>query len=268
MDARGAVEAALFSAAENLKLSQIAEKTGLPESEVRTALMDLRKEYDQREGAIIIAKIGSEYRMMLRPEYSECATGFAKAEMPPGVMRTLSTIAYNQPVLQSELFKTRGPRTYDDVHRLVEMGFVAAKRSGQTMELTTTKKFSDYFGIGSTRKADIRAWIESQMSAGGEGQQERVPRATYNRLQALAVAMKCDFSMAAVCMDAEGAVASGSLIGRSRACPQRSETDGSGAASAPRSPWRWASSSESWRDPATRAPWPSHPIPGRPARPS
>ena len=30
MDARGAVEAALFSAAENLRLSQIAEKTGLP----------------------------------------------------------------------------------------------------------------------------------------------------------------------------------------------------------------------------------------------
>ncbi len=165
MDARGAVEAALFSAAENLKLSQIAEKTGLPEEEVRSALFDLRREYDQREGAIIIAKIGTEYRMMLRPEYSECASGFAKAEIPPGVMRTLSTIAYNQPVLQSELFRTRGPRTYDDVHRLVELGFVAAKRSGQTMELTTTKKFSDYFGIGSTRKSDIKAWIEAHMGA-------------------------------------------------------------------------------------------------------
>ncbi|MGN0098364.1 MAG: SMC-Scp complex subunit ScpB [Candidatus Methanomethylophilaceae archaeon] len=162
MDPKGAVEAALFSSAGNLRISDIASKTGIPEEEVRLALLDLRRDYDERASAIVIAKIGTEYRMMLRPEYSDCAGTFAKAEMAPGVMRTLSTIAYNQPVLQSELFKTRGPRTYDDVHKLVELGFVSGKRSGQTLELTTTKKFSEYFGIGSTRKADIRAWIEAR----------------------------------------------------------------------------------------------------------
>ena len=86
--------------------------------------------------------------------------------MSGGLMRTLSTIAYNQPVLQSELFKTRGPRTYDDVHKLVEMGFVSGKKCGQTLELTTTPRFSEYFGIGSTRKSDIRKWIEAQASQG------------------------------------------------------------------------------------------------------
>ena len=162
MNAKAAVEAALFSAAGNLRISEMAEKTGLTEEEVRTALLDLRRDYDVRESAIMIAKIGGEYRMMLRTEYTECAGSFSKAEMTPGMMRTLSTIAYNQPVLQSELFKIRGPRTYDDVHALVEMGFVSAKKSGQTKELTTTKKFSEYFGIGSTRKDDIRKWIEAQ----------------------------------------------------------------------------------------------------------
>ncbi len=162
MDPKGAVEAALFSSAENLRISDISEKTGIPEEEVRTAILDLRREYDERDSAIMIAKIGTEYRMMLRTEYSECAGTFAKAEMTGGMMRTLSTIAYNQPVLQSELFRTRGPRTYDDVHKLVELGFVSGRKSGQTLELTTTKKFSEYFGIGSTRKSDIRAWIESQ----------------------------------------------------------------------------------------------------------
>ncbi len=162
MDVKGAVEAALFSSAENLRISQIAERTGFPEEEVRTALLDLRREYDDRDSAIMIAKIGGEFRMMLRTEYSSCTGTFAKAEMSPGVMRTLSTIAYNQPVLQSELFKTRGPRTYDDVHKLIEMGLVSGRKSGQTLELTTTKRFSEYFGIGSTRKSDIRAWIEAQ----------------------------------------------------------------------------------------------------------
>ncbi|MDO5861413.1 MAG: SMC-Scp complex subunit ScpB [Thermoplasmata archaeon] len=164
MEAKGAVEAALFSSSENLRISDIAERTGFPEEEVRTALMDLRREYDDRDSAIVIAKIGSEFRMMLRSEYSDYTGKFGKAEMSGGLMRTLSTIAYNQPVLQSDLVKTRGPRAYEDVHALEEMDFVSAKRVGQTKELTTTKRFSEYFGIGSTRKADIRKWIEAQAS--------------------------------------------------------------------------------------------------------
>ena len=164
MAVKGAVEAALFSASDNLRISDIAERTGFPEEEIRTAIMDLRREYDDRDSAIVIAKIGSEYRMMLRSEYSDYTGRFGKAEMSGGLMKTLSTIAYNQPVLQSDLVKTRGPRVYEDVHRLVEMDFISGRRSGQTIELTTTKKFSEYFGIGSTRKADIRKWIETQIA--------------------------------------------------------------------------------------------------------
>jgi segregation and condensation protein B len=162
VEGKGAVEAALFSSPEKVSVEQISERTGIPEDDVKVALRDLRKEYDERDSAIMIAKIGSEYKMMLRPEYSEVTGKFAKAELTGGMMRTLSTIAYNQPVLQSELFNTRGVRTYDDVRALVEMDFVSAKRVGQTKELTTTKKFSEYFGIGSTRKEDIKKWIESQ----------------------------------------------------------------------------------------------------------
>jgi segregation and condensation protein B len=162
VDEKGVVEAALFSSSEKISVAGIAEKTGLSEGEIRHALKDLRREYEDRGSAIMIAKIGNEYRMMLRTEYTDYTGMFAKSEMSGGMMRTLSTIAYNQPVLQSELFKTRGPRTYDDVRALMDMDMVSGKRSGQTLELTTTKRFSEYFGIGSTRISDIRKWIESQ----------------------------------------------------------------------------------------------------------
>ncbi|MDR1954495.1 MAG: SMC-Scp complex subunit ScpB [Candidatus Methanoplasma sp.] len=162
MDEKGAVEAALFSSAEKINVAGIAERTGLSEEKIRHALKDLRKEYDDRNSAIMIAKIGNEFKMMLRAEYTEFTGKFAKAEMTGGMMRTLSTIAYNQPVLQSELFKTRGPRTYDDVRALIDMDLISGKRVGQTLELSTTKKFSEYFGIGSTRVSDIKKWIESQ----------------------------------------------------------------------------------------------------------
>jgi segregation and condensation protein B len=164
VNVKAAVEAALYSASENLKISDIAAKTNLPVEEVRTAVMDLRREYDDRDSAIQIAKIGTEYRMMLRPEYTEVTGTFAKAELSGGVLRTLTTIAYYQPVLQAELLKLRGPRVYEDVHTLVEMDFVARKRAGNTWELTTTKKFAEYFGIGSTRIKDIQAWIKERSS--------------------------------------------------------------------------------------------------------
>lgn len=162
MNAKGAVEAALYSSSENLSVAEIAEKTGIPVEEIRTAVLDLRREYEGRDSAIQIARIGSKYRMMLRPEYTEVTGTFAKAEMSGGVLRTLTAIAYYQPVLQSELLKLRGPRVYEDVHALVEMDFVARKRAGNTWELTTTKKFAEYFGIGSTRINDIKAWIKER----------------------------------------------------------------------------------------------------------
>ena len=162
MNVKRAVEAALFSSAENLKLSEIADRTGIPVSDVRYALLDLRKEYNNRESAITIAKFGSEYRMMLRTEYAEYTGLFSRADMSGGTMRTLSTIAYNQPVLQSELFKNLGARVYEDVKDLMERGFVNGKKQGQTLELTTTRKFKEYFGITGSGKDAIMKWIEEQ----------------------------------------------------------------------------------------------------------
>jgi segregation and condensation protein B len=76
------------------------------------------------------------------------------------MMKTAVTIAYNQPVMQSELCRNLGPRVYDDVRALMDLDLINGKPVGQSLELTTTKKFSEYFGISSTKKEDIRKWIE------------------------------------------------------------------------------------------------------------
>lgn len=159
----------MFAATESLRVSDIVSRTGLDEASVRYALKDLKMEYDMRDSAIMISEAGGDYRMVLRPDCTKFTEMFARPEMPAGVMRTLSTIAYNQPVLQSKLVTVRGPRAYEDVHTLVDMGFVRARVCGQSKELTTTAKFSEQFGIGSTRKEDIRKWIEEQSrNTGGE----------------------------------------------------------------------------------------------------
>ena len=159
VEEKSTVEAALFAASEPLTAMDIAQRTGLDISVIRYAVKDLRMEYEMRDSAIIISAIDGKYRMQLRAEYQKYTGVFARPEFPTGVMRTLSTIAYNQPVLQSQIVKVRGPRGYQDVSILVDAGYVFSKPKGQSYLLTTTKKFSEDFGIGSTRPEDVREWI-------------------------------------------------------------------------------------------------------------
>lgn len=156
----GIVEAALFSAKDFLTVKEISKNTKVPEDEVLSGLKTLKKNYDKRGSAIEIQKTGSGYRMMLRKEYTELAIGFSEVEMTDGQMRTLSLIGYNQPVMQSELCRQIGPRVYDDVRALADLGFISKKPVGQSLELSTTKKFAEYYGISSNRKEDVRKWFE------------------------------------------------------------------------------------------------------------
>jgi segregation and condensation protein B len=160
LDTRGAVEAALFASAKGLRVIDLANQTGLTEEAVRVALKTLSIEYERMGSAIKIAKIGSEYAFQLRDEYSHYSDKFSEVEIPKGVLRTAAAIAYNQPVLQSELSRTLGGRVYEDVPKLIELDLITGRKKGQTLELTTTRRFAEYFGIEGTSKADIKKWIE------------------------------------------------------------------------------------------------------------
>ena len=162
MDVRGAVEAALFSSPEPIRASVIAERTGLDEGVVKNEIRELALDYERRKSAIRISKIGVEFVMQLAEEFRDYAMKFSEQEMPKGVLKTAVTIAYNQPILQSELCRNMGPRVYDDVKMLIEKDLVHGKRHGQTLELTVTKGFSEYFGIEGTSKEAIRKWIEKR----------------------------------------------------------------------------------------------------------
>jgi segregation and condensation protein B len=72
-------------------------------------------------------------------------------------------IAYHQPVLQSLLAKVLGTEVYKDVGTLRSMGLVKAKKRGQTLQLTTTQRFAEYFGIEGSTREDIKRWMESQL---------------------------------------------------------------------------------------------------------
>lgn len=160
MDPDRVVEAVLFSSSSPVKVAEIADKAQLSQDAVRRALRRLMTEYEGKERSIEIVKTGVKYSMQLRKDYVQFSAGYSVQELDAGVVKTAAIIAYNQPILQSDLAKKRGSGMYDDVRALRHLGLVTGKKTGQTLLLSTTKKFSEYFGI-STRKEDIKEWMES-----------------------------------------------------------------------------------------------------------
>ncbi len=162
MDPVRVVESALFSS-KPLKVSEMASTAQLSESEIRSAVRKLAKEYRDRGSVIEIVKIGPKYSMQLRKEFTECARPFTEKEVPDEVLKTAAMVAYHQPVLQSVLAKVLGSDVYKDVESLRSMGLVKAKKRGQTLQLTTTQRFAEYFGIEGSTREDIKKWMESQL---------------------------------------------------------------------------------------------------------
>ncbi len=160
------VEAVLFASSKPLRMSEIEAAAQLSDDVIRRALAKLKREYDERGSSIEVVKIGIRYAMQLRKEYSGYGMPFAEVEVPKEVLKTAAYIAYNQPIRQSELAEVLGSEVYEHVRILRSTGLISAKRQGQTLLLFTSKKFAEYFGIPSSRKEDIKKWMDREVAKG------------------------------------------------------------------------------------------------------
>ena len=158
------IEAALFSAAEPVTVTELKDASGLDVRTIRSALKNLMDEYNGSERAIEIAKMGPRYAMQVKKEYSAPASKLADLSIPKDVLKTASLIAYYQPVLQSKLHDLLGSKIYGHVRTLEELGLIRCKSKKNSVQLTTTKKFIETFGIDARSRAEVKAWIEGELS--------------------------------------------------------------------------------------------------------
>lgn len=159
MDDKRIIEAALFSAGRPLSIQELRDATGIDESIVRNSLKALIDEYKTKDISIEVGKVGDKYAMQLKTVYAEHAQKLAQMEIPMKLLKTLALIAYHQPMKQSDLFDMLGPKIYDHVGELAQLGLIRAKESGRTKMITTTDRFPEYFGIETTDKKRIKKWL-------------------------------------------------------------------------------------------------------------
>jgi len=144
------LEAALYVAGRPLDLNELCSvlKTRSKNKTKKLAKM-LMKEYASRNTALEILELKDErYVLQLKAEFtSHVKKLVTRPLLSTGPLKTLSYIAYRQPISQKRVVEVRGHHVYGHIRLLKEMGLVAAERSGRSTVLRTTEYFADYFGL-------------------------------------------------------------------------------------------------------------------------
>jgi len=144
------LEAALFVAGRPLNLNELCQVIGSRSKKKAQKYAELLKqEYAARNNSLEILALKDErYVLQVKAEFTPLIKKLVNRPLlSPGPLKTLSYIAYRQPVSQKRVIDVRGQHAYGHVKLLKDMGLILAERSGRSMALKTTDYFSDYFGL-------------------------------------------------------------------------------------------------------------------------
>ena len=144
------IEAALYVAGKPLDLKTLGIIVGVRSEEKAKELgRALKEKYGSSDSALEVLELSDgRFVMQLKPQYVADVKRLATRQLlTPGPMKTLSFIAYKQPITQSYVAKVRGNLAYSHVKQLREVGLIAEERLGRTKVLRTTPNFADYFNL-------------------------------------------------------------------------------------------------------------------------
>lgn len=150
-----ALEAVLFSLGEAVEIDRLAEALEVREDEIKEAVVNLQKKYQDENRGIKLIEIENSIQMCSNPDYFECIKRVTQIKKEAGLssaaLETLSIIAYNQPVTKGTIEFIRGVDCTYSVTRLLERGFIdelgRAETPGRPILYGTTAEFLRCFGL-------------------------------------------------------------------------------------------------------------------------
>jgi len=155
---KGVIESLLFVNERPVTLDQIKkvlETVGA--AEIKGAIAQLQKEYDERKCGIKIVEIAEGYQMLSNPAYAAYLRNFYKTKhkekLSKPALESMAIIAYKQPVTRADIEAIRGVNSDGVVAHLLnkELIKVIGRKDvpGRPFVYGTTKQFLEYFGLKS-----------------------------------------------------------------------------------------------------------------------
>ena len=148
------LEAILYASGRPVSLTALVAYLRLgSEMEATTLVNELSEAYNRDGSPLEISEVtGERVVLQLKPNFNKQARRFSmKPILTAGPLRTLSYVAYNQPVEQREVAMARGSQAYKHLRALESMGLISRKKDGRSTLISTTEDFADYLGLPSDR---------------------------------------------------------------------------------------------------------------------
>lgn len=150
------IEAVLFASGKAVALSDIADKIGVSMSEVKKALKEIHKKYDEESG-IKLLEFNNKAQFGSNPVYKDAVSAVLNPIREKELTRTLlecaAIIAYKQPVTRTEIELLRGLNSDYAVNALLDLNLIYAcgrkDAVGHPVLFATTDEFLKRFKLGS-----------------------------------------------------------------------------------------------------------------------
>ena len=153
----GALEAMLFAHGEPVALDRLSDAIHAEPLQVQQLLQELQRQYDERDGGLVLLNFEDRWQMATRPYYGEVVKRILdtrrNAPLSPAALEVLVVIAYNQPVSRSFIEQVRGVDSSSTVAKLLERGLIEEAGRldlpGKPVAFRVTDTFLRVFGLNS-----------------------------------------------------------------------------------------------------------------------
>ena len=156
------IEAILYASGNPMSFTELCAHLKLSsEGEVSDLVDKMSRIYEAEGSALELKRLPMERVVLqLKTEHTGEAKKFSiKPLLTEGPLKTLSFVAYNQPIEQKEVAQARGSHSYRHLKMLENMGLISREKKSRSKIIRTTDKFADYLGLShnrSTMKRQLR----------------------------------------------------------------------------------------------------------------
>jgi segregation and condensation protein B len=143
------LESALYSAGRPLTVEELIKASGTESRQKTLTVLDsiIKKMKSIFKAIEIVNLPDGSYVFQLKPEYSSTVKRYAsKPVLPNAALKTLSYIAYSQPISSKQLVEVRGTGVYAHLKELRQLDYISHQNVGRLRIYSTTEKFQKYFG--------------------------------------------------------------------------------------------------------------------------
>jgi len=154
-------EAILFAYGRWVSGEELQQILGLTSKKLKSQLASLQESYVEKETSLQLVQQNNQWKLTVKDQYLELVKNIVtKTELDRPTLETLGVIAFNYPILQSDVIHQRGGGAYEHIKALSEMGYVIKERFGRSYKLKLTPKFFEYFDLPKDKIKEVFSEFE------------------------------------------------------------------------------------------------------------